>query len=54
MVVGVVLPPGVDGGAGRVDQYRVVVVVVEDGVVLELCSHAGKLTTSGDAGVTKG
>jgi hypothetical protein len=29
MVIGVVLPPGVDGGAGRVDQYRVIIVIVE-------------------------
>ena len=36
LVVGVVLPPGVDRSARRVDQHRVVVVVLADGVALDV------------------
>ena len=36
LVVGVVLAPGVDGPAGRVDEDRVVVVVLADGVAVDL------------------
>ena len=37
MVIGVVFPPGVDRDTVRVEQYRIVVIVIEDGKVLELC-----------------
>jgi hypothetical protein len=53
-VVGVVLPPGVDFVARRMDQHRIVVVIVAHGVSVDSQSHRQKLSAHAYAKVTCG
>ena len=52
LVVGIVLPPGVDRDALGIEQNRIVVFVVDNGVTIEVYLHRRNLAQRGNGGVT--
>jgi hypothetical protein len=52
MVIGIVLPPGIHRDAAGIEQDRIVVLVVDNGVAIQVYLHARTLTLVDGPGVT--
>jgi hypothetical protein len=52
MVVRIVLPPGVDRDAAGIEEDRVVVLVIDDGVAIQVYLHGRTIDGFGDLKVT--